>query len=66
MARKRYKPEEIVTKLRQVERAGPRSAADASRARRRGDRMRPAYAACRVGSVIELWRDTRAGASSGK
>src|SRR5262249_1280145 len=41
---------------------GPRSAADASRARRRGDRMRPAYAACRVGSVIEVWRDTRAGA----
>jgi hypothetical protein len=26
----------------------------------------PTYAACRVGSVIELWRDTRAGASSGK
>jgi len=24
------------------------------------------YAACRVGSVIELRRDTRAGASSGK
>ncbi len=25
--------------------------------------MRPAYAACRVGSVIELWRDTRAGSA---
>ena len=29
-------------------------------------RYGPAYAACRVGSVIELWRDTRAGPSSGK
>jgi hypothetical protein len=38
----------------------------AARPRRRNDRVRPAYAACRVGSVIELWRDTRAGASSGK
>jgi hypothetical protein len=25
-----------------------------------------AYAGCSVGSVIELWRDTRAGVSSGK
>jgi hypothetical protein len=66
MARTRHKPEEIVAKLRQVEGARPRSAANASRARRRSDRMRPVYAACRVGSVIELWRDTRAGASSGK
>ena len=33
---------------------------------RRGDRMRAAYAACKGGSVIELWRDTRAGASLGK
>jgi hypothetical protein len=39
MARKRYKPEEIVTKLRQVEGAGPRSAARAARPRRRGDRV---------------------------
>ena len=44
----------------------PQHSAAYARPRRRGDRMRPAYAACRVGSVIELWRDTRAGASSGK
>jgi hypothetical protein len=40
MARKRYKPEEIVAELRQVEDARPRSTPDASRARRRGDRMK--------------------------
>ena len=42
------------------------SCADTARPCRRGDRVRPAYAACRVGSVIELCGDTGAGASSGK